>query len=847
MARFADPPYFILDNYWGLLIPYNYTYPNTARLIGPMSGIVAEGGYGDDLYIKTSTEFKKCRFLPNSTHVSGNHFLLHKVSPSASEFDAGDEVYFRKDSYFHDYVTNNSTWKDDFINVNKWFLYFGKIYPTSTAGQYIVIFDGLKDYTLRSLPVHNRTAKVEELLYLYFDKIYHEIYNRMKNIWTLHDPIEIESTLLNYITRMYNMVLNEDLPLTEIKQRQYVKNIIYELKRKGTYSSLYIIWKTILFNTTNNLYIYELWHDWMTPLSLDTFEGHKYTEFSSYSTSASDYPTYSEYTSGGKYLSTHYDIEADFSNQPEGDDYIINETLITNLYEQWEELRPVTRVAHYYEKISPLTDFTQTYTSLYSSIYPAYMKAKSCVAVPSTEIHLQSTATSAWTVEHGFPSKEVLVQFFDEDYNQIFPDTVNFSGDSLIDNIITDNDSIDLEDGFGDWKSYSAYITRVDSVVTVGTGSSSMGASGDTCLSIESSGSDGSALLQLDTVESNVYRVDFLYFINDPDVTLYAGVGNTEDPTSVTDWNMFSTRNKWTRATFTFTALANMYLFLKSGSNGNIVYADDFACIIFNDPPTIIATFPTTVSGIAAVAEYDYLFSTPASGDSTWTMLHSLNTTPVLSQYMDSDDDKIIPLNVDSSNANTTIATFGSDVIGDSTILSGQYLHIQTVSSTTWTILHNLNTQVLLAQFFDASYERIVPLSLVLADRNTCTATFESAVDGYAKIEDIGNLGSKDNIVTSCASSAGGYVKLGTGGGPTWYPAVENDVETVGLTSGRDITVTQDNDYYYLKAIIRNDTEINFTEFGFFDVNNNIMFYSYHSPIYKIEQVYVNILLRIRK
>jgi len=626
MGKFADSPFFILDSYWNEITPYNYTYPTTARLIGLNSGIVVKGGYGDDLYVKTSTDYLKCRFLPDVTHVTDNSFLFHKVAPSGFVFDAGDDVYIRKDSYFHEYVKANTTWKDDFINVNRYFMYFGKIYPTSNSNEYIIMYDGMKDYTLRALPLNNRTTNIEEILRLYFDKIYSEIYNRMKMIWTLHDPIEVDSDFLNYIAQIYSINLNENIPLTEERRRFYIKNLIYKLKRYGTYSSQYIVWKNILQNTTNTLKIYERWHDWNIPLTLNTFEDHEYITFSDYATSASSYPTYSQYTSGSKYLSPHYKVEMDFSNKPEDNTYIIDENTITNLYEMWEDTRPATRVSHYYEKISPLTDFTQNYTDLYSGIYPAYMMSKSCITAPDVEIHQQDDASSTWTIEHGYTSKNVLVQFFDTDYNQIFPETVTFVGSNSTTDIITDSDTIDLENGFGEWLFHNSQGTRVDSAVVLGSSSTTMGALGGTCLSIKSSGSNGSGLFQTSTVDGNTYRVDFLYYIQNLSVSCYVGVGNTSDPSSVSQWNIFSQRNAWKRASFTFEALSNMYIFIKS-SDLETIYIDNIHCVLFDNPPTIVATFPSDVSGIVSVADYQTYTTDVTFADDTTTGYVSLGIT----------------------------------------------------------------------------------------------------------------------------------------------------------------------------------------------------------------------------
>lgn len=279
--KFTESPYFILKQYFEdckSTGASNSSITNSS-LTGLNRTIVAQGGKYTPLYVKIEeedshedeyydgfeTSYIGFKFLALDDILSEDYFRFYKndlvtknvSSQDSPDFDNGSSVYFRKDSYFHTWLKNNTTLYGDYINPNIEWLYFGKIYLTS-SGYYRIVYDGLKNFALRALPEHNRTDTVKDLFDVFFDKIYNIPYTGTKDLLTLLDAFEIDEDFLYYLAEMYSI----DIPtiFNEQTKREFVSNIIYMLKRKGTYSSLYLIWQLFLGNTLNKLNVYERWH-----------------------------------------------------------------------------------------------------------------------------------------------------------------------------------------------------------------------------------------------------------------------------------------------------------------------------------------------------------------------------------------------------------------------------------------------------------------------------------------------------------------------------------------------------------------------------------------------------------
>jgi len=460
MGKFSDSPYFILSDFVKKIAPVNATRPKKGILRGPCRTMAARFGSGIDIFLKAEDGFKRIRGVPLDGQPEGNYFNFHMPTNTYRQSDitwydldgySGYECYFRKDVLFHEFVDNHPEW-EHFVNTNKVFLYFGKIYPTE-YGNFCVVFDGMKDYVVNALPANNRTDNMVEFLSVFFDRVYQEPYNRIKNVWTQSDPREVEDNYIYYIANMYNMIIPEGLDVA--KQRLYVDGLPGLLKRKGTYASLYIMWKNIISKTTNYLNIYERWHDVIDPedIPLPYFEDVIYTMNPDYGShfslptdgagvgfyyspevTGSGYPSvYSHDLPDGKILSPHYRIEIDLSNEPLGDTYIIDEATWSSLRKGWESMRPVVRYSHYSQVLAPITDFTGRLVSLYGAGNLAFCLSRSLrpfgtdpSLIGKVFLYTRQSASEFWIVDHDLNSANVIVQCYDTDGNMVFPDSVQY-------------------------------------------------------------------------------------------------------------------------------------------------------------------------------------------------------------------------------------------------------------------------------------------------------------------------------------------------------------------------------------------------------------------------------------
>lgn len=192
--------------------------------------------------------------------------------------EPGTEIYIRKDSHFHDWLKRDSFAKNfyrdvfevdfitrNYVNTDKMFLYFGKIYPSpsddTTTNRYHIEFYGLKDWIQSAIPPNNRKELFVEFLDTYFDMVYGEGYQQLKDIWSLRDAMECNKTFLGYVPTFYGIPIYDDIPewFTDI-YREYSRDVVLLLKRKGTYASMHII-KDLFCNNTKNIFnVMERWY-----------------------------------------------------------------------------------------------------------------------------------------------------------------------------------------------------------------------------------------------------------------------------------------------------------------------------------------------------------------------------------------------------------------------------------------------------------------------------------------------------------------------------------------------------------------------------------------------------------
>ena len=220
-------------------------------------------------YVKHNNKFIKYNDISDYTEYDGDeiYYVITMSDITISDILEKDyhgcEIYFRKDSPFFDFVKNyNKYYPNEYnsgnINTNQDYIYIGKL--DSIDGDKINIkYHGYKDYALMSLPPVNRTDYLKTFLDTYFDKLYMSDYNLLKNILKMSDPYEVDQKYLNYIALTYDF--NIPVIISENKQRDFVAALPELLKKKGTYDSLYIMWR-MLTNTKNGINIFDRWNTW---------------------------------------------------------------------------------------------------------------------------------------------------------------------------------------------------------------------------------------------------------------------------------------------------------------------------------------------------------------------------------------------------------------------------------------------------------------------------------------------------------------------------------------------------------------------------------------------------------
>lgn len=396
-------------------------------------------------------------------------FDIYTLDSSLTTIESGQEVYFRKDSFFHNWLNNGATnhlldvYGQDFdirkfINTDRQYILFGKIYSSVGEDAYDIIFNGMKDYTTLAVPYHQRTERLKELFKIYFDQIYHEIYNQQKDIWSLIDPMEIDIRWLDYLATYYDVDNIIDDSQNTQRQREFVRDLVYALKRKGTYAEYYVLWK-ILTGTGNFINIYEWWHNKEdisvgNTINESQIEEYLYLNRDEYHWSPSaiggageywymvkdnalDYP--SDYSEGatGEMLSTHYRVEADINVEPVTETEVFPQGVADNFYDMCTLFKPVGRYAHQSLVFSPLTDYSGSPVSLYDS---ADQEFNSLVLTtflgvellePDAYIHIQTSPSATWEFEHDLGNYDVLIQCYDNGLNEIIPLDTEFNIDGV--------------------------------------------------------------------------------------------------------------------------------------------------------------------------------------------------------------------------------------------------------------------------------------------------------------------------------------------------------------------------------------------------------------------------------
>lgn len=397
-------------------------------------------------------EYAMIKARPYPSYLNGNTFKFH-LETNYSEMDMNDlvnyvgaEVYFRRGCPFHGFVNSSEDYLR-FINEEKLYCYFGTIYPITgrTGDAFNIVFEGLKDHVVKALPENNQTDKMVAFLSDYYDQVHNEPYWKIKDLWSLQDPMDIDPKYLGYMARIYDFDLLENLSIDD--EREYVANLPELLKRKGTFTSIFILWKLLSKGSINYCNIYERWHPWdVSGIPLSYFEDILYTDYPYYddlpptggaglayywSFETTGSSGYHDYMNGDYVLSPHYRVEVDLSNEPLGNDYIMNEYTIDALITRWEQMRPAMKFVHYHELIAPIADLTGHLIPLYTNTTRSANLVSKCCQPSFAQsewgyVFSTTVPSKTWLVNHNMNTASVMISCYDKDFFQMVPKTVEY-------------------------------------------------------------------------------------------------------------------------------------------------------------------------------------------------------------------------------------------------------------------------------------------------------------------------------------------------------------------------------------------------------------------------------------
>ena len=742
MAKFTDSPYFVLKNFFDN-ISTTRTSTDSAHLRGP-NQIIVDGGHGIDLYVKSDDIFSKLHAYNTDTYLDGNIFeFTFDVDRSDITDDvftelSSSEIYIRKGGIFYDYVNSLSS-LDNFINTEKYLQYFGKIYITSTT-TFNVIYAGMKDYVVNALPLNNRTDKLTEFLNTYFDEVHNEVYYRTKDLKSLTDAHDVPEEYLEQLSAIYNDTSNADMD-TDIL-RAYLSNIIYLLKRKGTYTDLHIIWRILTSNTLNTLTVLERWHNQdFTGIPIDEFIDVPHTY---------RYKEYNELpeTCAGEAWWRKLSYTATYPYQVYSDDpqvWIIKHDLNTrNVFIQCFD--------EDYNMIIPDTIIPIDVNDIQVTFGEPTM-GYAFLSVSDTTYH-QDTSASIWTVEHS-PSgswQETLQQLEYEDNSKFISDSVVITdGDTYVATMAesTTGYAIQVDPSYRHTESPASTVWNInhslDKLAVLvqcydSTGTMLMP------LSVEiidannvtvtfASAVEGYAVIKDmvwgETATTYVYDSSVSRLVMTPHYKVMMDVSCEAlndsyiiDETTVTNlidkWELLRPVCKYAHY---HTLLAPITDF-----TGNYIPLYDYTLTDRKGECNM-----KCCDEVTAPATGSYVYKT-LSNLPVWVIDHNLDSNHVLVQCYDKDLLQMIPTTIEPIDSNTTKVTFAYSVSGYAFLSKSEYTHTESPATTAWDITYSPSgsDEYALVQFEDIDGKVFIPDDITMIDADTFTGTMSEPVSGYA-------------------------------------------------------------------------------------------------------------------
>ena len=770
MGKFSDYPQYLLREYFNEIKDNNNPTGigqttgsdiNKGMLLCPNKTICAVGGYWTKLYVKTTPEFIELKVKPkdNVVMVDDDNIFQFNVGTvtskvdetlEVSEIEPGAEVYIRSDSYFHDWLKKRAGLRPTeiyYINYDKFFLYLGKIYKEYADDEYNIETDSLKNFMVRALPYHQQTERMVELLTLFYDHGYLESYNRLKTAWSMLDPMEIDDRYLWYESKSFNVELNEQLSIT--KKREFIRDILSLLKRKGTFTSLYIIWYLLSAGSLNRLNVYERWHPknvtgdptgYLTDHLYQSYYGSDILmpeattagrQYYTYWFNKSTYPTSIAITLGGETIVDHnlgtYELVAQVYD---ADDNLIMPDNITLIDEN--RLAIEMPAENNNALVLGLADYSTLATG------------------------------SSIVVQHGLNSINLIIQCYDADLKVIEPLTVKYDNNNQC--TLTFNDVVTVRVNI---------INAAKSGMFAGTTEYTLLHELAKLHPITSTWKTDSLMVSATSASHSSYYVN-------PDLTVGVDADNLKVTLSEADTGWLTANPPDFEKIFTTDApiLSPHYRveFDMSGEPLNYSVTDSSQSTIINEqfisdviylmdlmkPVTryvnynyllrfngalnnkMIPTYAYPYHDISWTKYTKYLPTLSLTSGSmihhqelntmTWHVQHNLNSNNLLIQCYNESFTAIMPTTITAVSADAIELTFDVPASGWVFITLADETFNSTATSA-WTINHTLGTSYVLPQFDDNNHAKLIPTDVILSNINLINSTFATAVSGASVIE----------------------------------------------------------------------------------------------------------------
>jgi hypothetical protein len=774
MGKFSDLPHFLLDDYFSQSIDSGVTATENTEITGSYlhgqrTSIVAEGGIWTKMWIDVKEVggdepeypgFVEYKFKAKNTYRDGDNFnfelgsLLTLPASANGTFDSGSDVYFKKESYMYEWLVNNSSYSN-YFNTNKTWLYFGKIYQTDNVNGYRIIFDGMKNFVMNAIPRHQRTDNLTEFMDISFDKVYQQIYNMTKDVFSLIDPREVNINWIEYLANAYGMDI--DVNLTGLALREWVENLVYLLKRKGTYTSLYIIWKTLLENTTNDLNIYNRWH--VADL---------------YSTFGIRYP-----------LGHFYDIlhQMEYGLEPVGCsgknwyERVFDDIATSDIWHQATESLVWKTKHQMYTK----TMVVQCYNESYQRIWPSKIEVidtglieitfgVACTGYAFLEsspdyLHSQGGDSIEWSIAHNSAEPSgVISQYSSLVYNIIMPENINLYDENLIDvdfGTATDGYGIILSDNLSvvtcatpsaSWTmrhnlgSKEVLVQSFDTQDNMIQSNNLKLMDDNSCLLTWTTPTSGYIIARAidqeetlpsfdlnDKIMSPHYKVEIDLSCEplDNDATIPSILAEETIDRLVSKWEIIRPVTRYSHyheLISPVTDFKGQYVSLYGGDHNAF----------------LLSKYCASASEFIPDLTSDTMLYQQNSNASTWTISHNMDTKNVIVQCWDYNNRRIWPNIIQAKYDDTILIDFDVAVRGTASIVtvppSGS-IHTQSSVASTWSVIHSRSLKEVISQYDiqnDTSLEnyKAMPSDITLSNDNNLISSWTTYNKGLGVISD---------------------------------------------------------------------------------------------------------------